>query len=175
MAANSQLHFFIKVDWRRSRVYSRRCKLSMRFVMTIWRRMMRQEAVAVRKTGARETVLFALFTALTAAGAFIRVPVPVCPFTLQFLFTTPPGRGVGGGVCGAGALRRARLHRRGRPWVYLPAHFRLSHRPHCRGVAHRTHSGRGAGPAVCEAAPRGGFRGAPRGVPLRHGLCVCAE
>lgn len=36
---------------------------------------MRQEAVAVRKTGARETVLFALFTALTAAGAFIRVPV----------------------------------------------------------------------------------------------------
>lgn len=52
---------------------------------------MSQEAVAVRKTGARETVLFALFTALTAAGAFIRVPVPVCPFTLQFLFTTLAG------------------------------------------------------------------------------------
>lgn len=52
---------------------------------------MRQEAVAVRKTGARETVLFALFTALTATGAFIRVPVPVCPFTLQFLFTTLAG------------------------------------------------------------------------------------
>ena len=32
-----------------------------------------------------------LFTALIAVGAFIRVPVPVCPFTLQFLFTTLAG------------------------------------------------------------------------------------
>ena len=29
-----------------------------------------------------------LFTALIAIGAFIKIPVPVVPFTLQFLFTT---------------------------------------------------------------------------------------
>lgn len=31
------------------------------------------------------------FTALIAVGAFIKVPVPVVPFTLQFLFTTLAG------------------------------------------------------------------------------------
>ena len=39
----------------------------------------------------KEIVLFGLFTALTAIGAFIRIPVPVCPFTLQLLFTTLAG------------------------------------------------------------------------------------
>lgn len=39
----------------------------------------------------RETVFFGLFTALIAVGAFIRIPVPVCPFTLQLLFTTLAG------------------------------------------------------------------------------------
>jgi len=33
----------------------------------------------------------ALFAALIAVGAFLRVPVPVVPFTLQFLFTTLAG------------------------------------------------------------------------------------
>lgn len=33
----------------------------------------------------------ALFTALIAVGAFIRVPVPVVPFTLQYLFTMLAG------------------------------------------------------------------------------------
>jgi biotin transport system substrate-specific component len=33
----------------------------------------------------------ALFTALIAVGAFIKIPVPVVPFTLQFLFTTLAG------------------------------------------------------------------------------------
>ena len=33
----------------------------------------------------------ALFVALISAGAYIRIPVPVCPFTLQFLFTTLAG------------------------------------------------------------------------------------
>ena len=32
-----------------------------------------------------------LFTALIAVGAFIKVPVPVLPFTLQFFFTTLAG------------------------------------------------------------------------------------
>jgi len=36
-------------------------------------------------------LLCALFTALTAVGAFIKIPVPVCPFTLQFLFTNLAG------------------------------------------------------------------------------------
>ena len=36
-------------------------------------------------------VLIAMFTALITAGAYIRIPVPVCPFTLQFLFTTLAG------------------------------------------------------------------------------------
>ena len=32
-----------------------------------------------------------LFTALIAAGAFIKIPVPVVPFTLQYLFTMLAG------------------------------------------------------------------------------------
>ncbi len=52
--------------------------------------MFMREAVVVRGR-TREMVLFALFTAMTAVGAFIRVPVPVCPFTLQLLFTTLAG------------------------------------------------------------------------------------
>lgn len=32
-----------------------------------------------------------LFTALIAVGAFIKIPIPVVPFTLQFLFTTFAG------------------------------------------------------------------------------------
>lgn len=37
-----------------------------------------------------------LFTALTAVGAFIKIPVPVVPFTLQFLFTILAGLLLGG-------------------------------------------------------------------------------
>ena len=43
-----------------------------------------------------------VFTALIAAGAFIRIPIPVCPFTLQFLFTTLAGMLLGakrGALC----------------------------------------------------------------------------
>jgi biotin transport system substrate-specific component len=43
------------------------------------------------QTRTRDYVMFALFTALIAVGAFIRIPVPVCPFTLQLLFTTLAG------------------------------------------------------------------------------------
>lgn len=39
----------------------------------------------------KNTILCALFIALIAIGAFIRIPVPVCPFTLQLLFTTLAG------------------------------------------------------------------------------------
>lgn len=36
-------------------------------------------------------ILCALFSVFIAAGAFIRIPIPVVPFTLQFLFTTLAG------------------------------------------------------------------------------------
>ena len=32
-----------------------------------------------------------LFTALIAVGAFIKIPIPVVPFTLQYLFTMMAG------------------------------------------------------------------------------------
>lgn len=39
----------------------------------------------------KSMVLTAMFTALITAGAYIRIPVPVCPITLQFFFTTLAG------------------------------------------------------------------------------------
>lgn len=48
----------------------------------------------------KSLILCALFTSLIAVGAFIRIPVPVVPFTLQFLFTTLAGMLLGG-RCGA--------------------------------------------------------------------------
>ena len=49
-----------------------------------------------QKTKIKEMTLCALFTVLTAIGAFIKVPVPVVPFTLQFLFTMLAGLLLGG-------------------------------------------------------------------------------
>lgn len=39
----------------------------------------------------RDIAYIAIFTSLIAIGAFIKVPIPVCPFTLQLLFTTLAG------------------------------------------------------------------------------------
>lgn len=39
----------------------------------------------------RELILCSLFSALIAVGAFIKIPIPLVPFTLQFLFTTLAG------------------------------------------------------------------------------------
>lgn len=44
-----------------------------------------------RESAVRMLAISALFTALIAVGAFIRVPVPMWPFTLQTLFTTMAG------------------------------------------------------------------------------------
>lgn len=44
----------------------------------------------------KDIILIAMFAALITVGAFIRIPVPVCPFTLQFLFTTLAGVILGG-------------------------------------------------------------------------------
>ena len=39
----------------------------------------------------KSLILCSLFTAMIVVGAFIKIPVPVVPFTLQFLFTTLAG------------------------------------------------------------------------------------
>ena len=44
----------------------------------------------------RNMILCALFVALIAVGAFIRIPIPVVPFTLQLLFTMMAGLLLGG-------------------------------------------------------------------------------
>lgn len=49
-----------------------------------------------RQTKTKNMIMCGLFTALIAAGAFIRIPVPVVPFTLQFLFTMLAGLVMGG-------------------------------------------------------------------------------
>ena len=49
-----------------------------------------------RKITTKGMIMCALFTALIAVGAFIKVPVPVVPFTLQFLFTMLAGLIMGG-------------------------------------------------------------------------------
>ena len=43
------------------------------------------------KLATKEIILVALFAALTAAGAFIKIPIPYVPFTLQFLFCALAG------------------------------------------------------------------------------------
>lgn len=42
-------------------------------------------------TKTRSLVYCTLFTALIAVGAFIKIPIPVVPFTLQYLFTMLAG------------------------------------------------------------------------------------
>lgn len=44
-----------------------------------------------RQTTVRDMTLCAMFTALIIVGAFIRIPIPYVPFTLQLLFTMLAG------------------------------------------------------------------------------------
>ena len=44
-----------------------------------------------RKISTKEMILCALFAALIAIGAFIKVPLPYVPFTMQLMFTTLAG------------------------------------------------------------------------------------
>lgn len=50
----------------------------------------------MRSSKTRDMILTAMFVTLIAAGAFIKVPVPVVPFTLQYLFTMLAGLLLGG-------------------------------------------------------------------------------
>ena len=43
------------------------------------------------KIKTRDMILISLFAALTAIGAFIKIPTPIVPFTLQFLFCAYSG------------------------------------------------------------------------------------
>ena len=45
----------------------------------------------LQMTKTKSMIYCGLFTALIAAGAFIKIPVPVVPFTLQYLFTMLAG------------------------------------------------------------------------------------
>lgn len=49
-----------------------------------------------RQITTKEMVWCALFTVLIIVGAFIKIPIPVVPFTLQFLFTMMAGLLLGG-------------------------------------------------------------------------------
>ena len=60
--------------------------------------------MAKHSISTRLMVLSGLFTALIAVGAFIRIPVPLIPFTLQLFFVTMAGfvLGARGGALSAG-------------------------------------------------------------------------
>lgn len=45
----------------------------------------------MKKITVKDMTLIAMFTALSAVGAFIKIPTPVIPFTLQIVFTTLAG------------------------------------------------------------------------------------
>lgn len=45
----------------------------------------------MRQEKTRDMIFCAMFVALIAAGAFIKIPIPVIPFTLQYLFTMMAG------------------------------------------------------------------------------------
>lgn len=49
-----------------------------------------------KKFSVRHMMMCALFTALISIGAFIKIPIPLVPFTLQFLFTMLAGLLLGG-------------------------------------------------------------------------------
>lgn len=50
----------------------------------------------LRRSETRDMVLCAMFATLIAVGAFIKIPIPVVPFTLQYLFTMLAGLLLGG-------------------------------------------------------------------------------
>lgn len=50
----------------------------------------------MRKNKTKDLILCSLFVALIIVGAFIKIPIPVVPFTLQFLFTMMAGLLLGG-------------------------------------------------------------------------------
>lgn len=58
--------------------------------------MLQKAEKSLRYSPALNLTYTAMFTTLIAVGAFIKIPVPVVPFTLQFLFTMLAGLLLGG-------------------------------------------------------------------------------
>lgn len=54
------------------------------------------ESYTKQRSKVRNMVFCAVFTTLITVGAFIKIPVPLVPFTLQFLFTMLAGLLLGG-------------------------------------------------------------------------------
>lgn len=87
----------------------------------------------------KDLVLCAMFVALIAVGAFIKVPVPVVPFTLQLLFTMLAGLllGPANGALAVvvyivlGLVGLPDLHPGRRTGLYFSAELRLHHRIRC--------------------------------------------
>ena len=84
-------------------------------------------------TKTKSIIYCGLFTALIAVGAFIKIPIPVVPFTLQYLFTMLAGNR----LCNPWTGRTSHLQRRRRSVVYLQTKFWLSDRILCRNFFNR--------------------------------------
>ena len=92
----------------------------------------------------KNIVICSLFVALIAVGAFIRIPIPVVPFTLQLLFTMLAGMLLGGkrgAICvcayiGLGLFRASYIRRGGRNRIYFETKFRIYHRICCGFLCH---------------------------------------
>ena len=95
-----------------------------------------KEEKGLKHMKTKDLVLCAMFVALIAVGAFIKIPVPVVPFTLQFLFTMLAGLLLGP-VNGAlavvvyivlGLIWTSDFHSGRRTGIYFPAEFWIYHR-----------------------------------------------
>ena len=88
----------------------------------------RREPTMSHKT-LRMMLLSALFAALTAVGAFIRLPAGPTSITLQFFFSAlagillggEVGRGFSAAVCGAGTAGASCFHHGRRSFLFAPA------------------------------------------------------
>ena len=88
----------------------------------------------------RTMILCALFAALTAVGAFFKIPFALAAISLQFLFTAMAGVLLGAGY---GALSQAadsvrvRDRQAGKKTADFLAHGAFDARRSCRSVCHR--------------------------------------
>ena len=127
----------------------------------------------------RDMALVALFAALVAVGAFIRIPVPVVPFTLQFLFTNLAGLLLGAkrGAAAAGVYMAAGLigvpgiHAGRRPVVRAEPDLRLPRRL-CGGRVVRWENLAAARAQELSSSSRRELREHRGSLPFRHSLLL---
>ena len=63
----------------------------MTFYLLYFKIVNHKEFGGLQMSKTKTLIYCSLFTALIAVGAFIKIPVPVVPFTLQYLFTMLAG------------------------------------------------------------------------------------